>query len=58
LKTILAKYHHEVKHMIVLVIFIATLDYSFKHEEPYFQLFTLADKLNLGLVLKFKQEEG
>jgi len=58
LKTILAMYHHEVKHMVVLAIFIAALHYSFKHEEPYFQLFTLADKLNLGLVLKFKQEEG
>jgi hypothetical protein len=27
-------------------------------EELYFQLFTLADKLNLGLLLKFKQEAG
>jgi len=58
LKTILARYHHEVKHMVVLTIFVAALDYGFKQEEPYFQLFALADKLNLGLVLKFKQEEG
>jgi hypothetical protein len=38
LKTILAMYHHEVKHMVVLAIFIAALDYSFKHEEPYFSV--------------------
>ena len=44
--------------MVVLAIFIATLDYDFKKEEPYFQLFTLANKLNLGLVLKFKQKES
>jgi hypothetical protein len=44
--------------MVVLAIFIVAMDYSFKHEKPYFQLFTLAEKLNLGLVLKFKQEKG
>jgi hypothetical protein len=57
LKTILVRYHHEVKHMVVLAIFIAALDYNFKQEETYFQLFTLAGKLNIELVLKFKQEE-
>jgi len=30
LKTILARYHHETKHMVVLATFIATLDYNFK----------------------------
>jgi hypothetical protein len=44
--------------MVVLAIFVAALDYDFKQEESYFQLFTLADKLNLGLVLKFKQEKS
>ncbi|KAG6777838.1 hypothetical protein POTOM_017676 [Populus tomentosa] len=29
---------------------------SFKKEEPYFKLFTLANKLNLELALKFKEE--
>jgi hypothetical protein len=56
LKTIHASYHHEVKHLVVLAIFIVVVDYGFKQEEPYFQLFTLADKLNIRLVLKFKQE--
>ena len=44
--------------MVVLTILIVALDYGFKEDEPYFQLFTLADKLNLGLVLKFKEEAG
>jgi len=44
--------------MVVLAILIVPLYYSFKEDEPYFQLFTLADKLNLGLVLKFKEEAG
>jgi hypothetical protein len=54
LKTILASYHHEVKHSVVLAIFIVVVDYDFKVEETYFQLFMLADKLNLSLVLKCK----
>ena len=54
LKTILASYHHEVKHSVVLAIFIVVVDYDFKVEELYFQLFMLADKLNLSLVLKCK----
>jgi hypothetical protein len=58
LKTTLASYHHEVKHLVVLVIFIVVVDYGFKQEELYFQLFMLADKLNIGLILKFKQEAG
>jgi hypothetical protein len=32
------------------------LYYGFKEDKPYFQLFILADKLNLGLVFKFKKE--
>jgi len=44
--------------MVVLAILIVALDYGFKKDEPYFQLFTLADKLNLGLVLRFKEEAG
>jgi len=44
--------------MVVLALLIVALDYSFKDDEPYFQLFMLADKLNLGLVLKFKEEAG
>ncbi|KAG6777839.1 hypothetical protein POTOM_017677 [Populus tomentosa] len=47
---------NEVKHMVVLTIFIVVLDYGFKEEEPYFKLFTLADKLNLGLLLKFEEK--
>ncbi|KAJ6927210.1 hypothetical protein NC651_011322 [Populus alba x Populus x berolinensis] len=43
--------------MAVLAIFIVALDYDFKQEEPYFQLFTLPDTFNLEVVLKFKQEE-
>jgi hypothetical protein len=42
--------------MVVLAILIVSLDYSFKEDEPYFQLFTLVDNLNLDLVLKFKKE--
>ena len=57
-KTRLTSYHHEVKHLLVLAIFIVVVDYGFKVEEPYFQFFTLAEKLNLGLVLNFKQEAG
>ncbi|KAJ7001249.1 hypothetical protein NC653_011626 [Populus alba x Populus x berolinensis] len=60
LKIILARYHHEhheVKHMAVLAIFAVALDYGFKQEEPYFQLFTLPDTFNLVVTLKFKQEE-
>jgi hypothetical protein len=30
LKTILARYHHDMKHMDVLTIFIAILDYGLK----------------------------
>jgi hypothetical protein len=30
LKTILGSYHHEVKHLVVLAIFIVVMDYSFK----------------------------
>jgi len=44
--------------MVVLIILIVALDYAFKEDELYFQLFTLADKLNLRLVLKFKEEAG
>jgi hypothetical protein len=44
--------------MVVLALLIVALDYGFKDDEPYFQLFMLADKLNLGLVLKFKEEAG
>jgi hypothetical protein len=44
--------------MVVLVVLIVALDYSFKDDEPYFQLFMLAEKLNLGLILKFKEEAG
>jgi hypothetical protein len=40
--------------MVVLGIFIVPLYYSFM-EELYFQLL-LAHKLNIGLVLKFKEE--
>jgi len=47
-----------VKHMVVLAIFIVPLYYNFKEQEPYFQLFMVADKLNLGHVLKFKEEAG
>ncbi|KAJ6936909.1 hypothetical protein NC652_011561 [Populus alba x Populus x berolinensis] len=57
LKTILARYHHEVKHMAVLAIFVVALDYGFKQKEPYFQLFTLPGTFNLVVILKFKQEE-
>ena len=57
LKTIPAMYHHEVKHMVVLDLFAATLDYGFKQEEPYFQLFTFPNTFNPGVILKFKQEE-
>jgi len=39
-----------------LVILIVPLYYSFKKDESYFQLFMLVDKLNLGLVLKFKEK--
>jgi hypothetical protein len=42
--------------MVVLIILIVALDYAFKEDELYFQLFTLADKLNLRLVLKFEEE--
>jgi hypothetical protein len=44
--------------MVVLAILIVALDYGFKDNEPYFQLFMVADKLNLGHVLKFKEEAG
>jgi acylphosphatase len=44
--------------MVVLAIFIVPLYYNFKEQEPYFQLFMVADKLNLGHVLKFKEEAG
>jgi hypothetical protein len=44
--------------MVVLAILIIALDYGFKEDEPYFQLFMLAHKLNLGVVLKFKEEAG
>jgi hypothetical protein len=44
--------------MVVLAIFIVPLYYGFKKVEPYFQLFMLADKLNLVLVLKFKKGAG
>jgi hypothetical protein len=30
LKTILVRYYHEAKHIIILVIFVATLVYNFK----------------------------
>jgi hypothetical protein len=43
--------------MVVLAILIIDL-YGFEEDEPYFQLFTLGDNLNLGLVLKFKEEAG
>jgi len=58
LKTIVPSYHHEVKNLVILAIFIVVVDYGFKQEELYFQLFTLADNLNLGIFLKFKQEAG
>jgi len=44
--------------MVVLVVLIVTLDYSFKEDESYFVLFMFAEKLNLRLVLKFKEEAG
>jgi hypothetical protein len=44
--------------MVVLAILIVTLHYGFKEDEPYFKLFTSAENLNLGLVLKFKEEAG
>ena len=40
-----------------MAIFIAALDYGFKHE-LYFQLFKLDDKLNIWHVLKFKEKAG